>query len=353
MTDPQAAPRRPPSAGRRGRALALAVLMHGGLIAMLVVGLQWVRKEPEPVQVELWVPPTAKPTPEPTPAPEPASPPEPTPPPPEPEPVPEPVKPPPPRPEPPPPVQTPPPAKAVPPDIKAEQVRERARREEAALRLEEKKRAEERHEAEVKKAAEQRAAEIKRAQAEQAKREAEKARREAEQAKREAAEKAKREAEQAKREAERLKAARAAAEEKRQAELARKDAEAAEKRRLDDLRRLQAQAGNPGVAADQAQRGAPVGRMDAAYGARLGSAIRANTTYQLPANLEGNPKAVFAVQLRPDCSLVSIKLKRASGLPAWDQAAERGIQRTDPFPRPAEGNCPAEVEISRGPKDER
>jgi colicin import membrane protein len=95
------------------------------------------------------------------------------------------------------------------------------------------------------------------------------------------------------------------------------------------------------------------GRIDAGYGARVGAAIRQNTTYQVPGDLPGNPKAVFLVQLRPDCSLVSVRLRKSSGVPAWDQAAERGIERTDPFPRPADGSCQPEIEISRGPRDER
>ena len=95
------------------------------------------------------------------------------------------------------------------------------------------------------------------------------------------------------------------------------------------------------------------GRADAGYGARVAAAIRSNTTYQIPANLEGNPKAVFSVQLRPDCSVVAVRLRRSSGVAAWDQAAERGIERTDPFPRPTEGACQSELEIVRGPRDER
>jgi len=59
------------------------------------------------------------------------------------------------------------------------------------------------------------------------------------------------------------------------------------------------------------------------------------------------------VQLRPDCSLISVKLQKSSGFPAWDQAAERGIERTDPFPRPGGSACQSVIEITRGPRDER
>jgi colicin import membrane protein len=272
--------------------------MHALLIGLLVFGLNWTSRHPEPVQAELWVqpPPVKGPPPEPRPEPKPK-------PEPKPEPRPEPDPPPPPKPEPPPP---PPP---VAPDIKAEQARKEAERKEAEHRLAEKKLAE-------KKLAEKKEAEERRA-------------------------------------AERRLAEQKAADEKRRAEQARRDAEAAEQRRADDIRRLQSQAGTSGTPSDQAVRGAATGRVDAGYGARVGAAIRSNTTYQAPGDLDGNPKAVFLVTLRPDCSVASVRLRKSSGVPAWDQAAERGIQRTDPFPRPVEGTCQGELEIVRGPRDEK
>jgi colicin import membrane protein len=62
---------------------------------------------------------------------------------------------------------------------------------------------------------------------------------------------------------------------------------------------------------------------------------------------------VFVVSVNPDCSIAAVKLQRSSGIPAWDAAAQRGIERTNPLPRQADGACPAELEISRGPRDER
>ena len=92
---------------------------------------------------------------------------------------------------------------------------------------------------------------------------------------------------------------------------------------------------------------------DAGWGAKLRGAIRANTTYQIPADMAGNPKAEFEVRLMPDCSLASVKLRKSSGVRAWDLAAERAIQRTDPFPRDREGRCPeTRLTITHGPRDE-
>ena len=307
-------PTRPPRARGKLRSIGLALAIHALLIGLLVFGLQWTHREPEPVQAELWVPPPPKPAPvPPTPKPEP----------------------PPPKPEPPPPPRKPepaPPAKTE-PDIKVEQARRDAERKEAERRLAdqkaaerkaEEKRAEDRRQTAAQKAAEQKAAEQK------------------------AVDEKRQKDELARKDAERR-----AADEKRRAEQARKDTEFAEQRRADDIRRLQSQAGTAGMPSEQAVRGAATGRIDAGYGARVAAAIRANTTYRIPPDLEGNPKAVFLVQLQPDCGVASVRLRRSSGVPAWDQAAERGIQATDPFPKPADGRCQGELEIASGPRDER
>ncbi len=298
-------PKRPPRAGGKLRAIGLALAIHAVLIGLLVFGLRWTHREPEPVQAELWVPPPPKPPPVP-PAPKPEPPP----------PKPEPPPPPPPKPDPAPPAKTE-------PAIKVEQARRETERKEAERRLADQKaaerKAEEKRAEDRRRAAEQKAADEKRQKDELARKEAE----------------------------------RRAADEKRRAEQARKDTELAEQRRADDIRRLQSQAGTAGLPSDQAVRGAATGRIDAGYGARVAAAIRANTTYRIPPDFEGNPKAVFLVQLRTDCSVASVRLRRSSGVPAWDQAAERGIEATDPFPKPADGRCQGEFEIASGPRDER
>ena len=128
----------------------------------------------------------------------------------------------------------------------------------------------------------------------------------------------------------------------------------AESRRAEDIRRMQQQAGAAASASESPTRSGPsAGPADPGYGARAAAAIRRNIVFQVPADLEGNPRAVFQVQLRPDCGLAGVRLRRSSGVPAWDQAAERGIQRTDPFPRPADGTCKPELEVSLVPRDVR
>lgn len=53
-----------------------------------------------------------------------------------------------------------------------------------------------------------------------------------------------------------------------------------------------------------------------------------------PPNLQGNPDVAFEVIQIPGGEVISIKLVRASGNAAWDDAVERAIRKASPLPRP-------------------
>lgn len=314
----------PASASRGGvRSFLLALAMHLLLFAMLFVGIRWQTQRPAAVQAELWSPPApvtvAPPPPVEAPAPKPA----------------------------------PPPPRAVEPEplptVKPDIVLEREREEKARREAQERKEAQERRDAQAKKDA----------LAKKEKEEKEKAARE------------KKLADEKKlAEEKKLALEKKLADEKREAEK-RREAEkaqqaAAEKRHDDYVKRMVTEAGPSGERVAQgaasgaaaggsagASAGGAGGAGDAEYAARLGAMIRANTVFPVPADLAGNPKAIFLVSLLPDCSISTVKLRRSSGHAGWDAAAERGITRTDPFPRMPNGTCPRELEIARGPRDER
>jgi colicin import membrane protein len=293
-------------------ATLLALFMHLLLLAFLVIGINWQTRKPEPVQAELWIPP-------PPPAIEPR-----------PEPVLQPAA---------KPVEPPKPAIEQPKvDIALE--RERKRREEE------------------KKAQVQAREKLALEKARKDKERSDKERAEKEKIERTRAEKAANEQKLAKQKADQLKA------EQLKTEQLKAEQAKAEQAREDYLKRLRDQASGARPAAtsttpgsgsptgSNAGAGASGGSADADYVGRISTALRANTNFNLPIELAGNPKAIFTVLLAPDCTIQSVKLKRSSGLPAWDTAAERGISRTDPFPRPRTGACERELEIARGPKDD-
>jgi colicin import membrane protein len=316
----------PPSSSRKtGISLALAIAVHGALILFLVVGISWKSSEPAAVSAELWTPP-----------PEPPAPVNPPPPAPKPEPAP------PPPPPPPPPVEPTPQAK---PDIAIEEDRKRKAEEEARQRAEDQRR--------------QKAEAEKRRQAEEQNRrkaEEEKARLAAE-------EDRKRKAEAEKKLAEQKLAEQKAAEEKAAAEKKRKEAEARklaeEKKRADEqkrreqeaqLQRLLQQAGNASGGSTSGSALAGSGSGDAAWVGEVRELVRANITGYPDGD---NPTAEFVVRFGPstpsspgarsrDCSFIvsSVRLRRASGKPAWDTAAERGLLKSNPWPRKPDGTCP-------------
>ncbi len=111
------------------------------------------------------------------------------------------------------------------------------------------------------------------------------------------------------------------------------------------IRDLQKQAGaTVGVA-----KGATTGTPDPNWEGRVKGAIRRNTVFA-SSDVEGNPEAVFRVDLNPDCSLRNVRLIQSSKSAAWDQAAERAIRRTDPFPKPAGQDCRAQETIGHKPE---
>jgi len=396
-------------AGRQAswRALGLAVAAHSLLFAVLFFGIAWKTTDeckngipaqrgyfdamwdsvrvvfgypPAPrkecaIQIEMWSPGagsganrTAPPEPKFEPVPQAV-------PQPKPEPKPEPVKPviappPPPPPKPAPPVK--PPAPQVPAEIKPEAKpdlaleRERAAREKAAREKVEREKAE-REKAEREKAerakADKEKADRDRAQKEKLEREkAEREKAERERLERERLERDKADREKVERErADRERIERERIErEKERTERQRAEREAAEQRRqrdfARDIARSQAEAGegarpSAGGSSSGASGGGGSSNRNAEWAGRVKSAIRENTTFVAPPDMVGNPQVVFRVTLSPDCALIRVDRINSSGVLSWDQAAERAVRKTNPFPRFPGGQCPPSFELTSRPND--
>lgn len=65
---------------------------------------------------------------------------------------------------------------------------------------------------------------------------------------------------------------------------------------------------------------------------RIRSKVRQNIVE--PPGLQGNPTAEFDVVLIPGGEVLSVRLARSSGVPAYDAAAERAIVKSTPLPLP-------------------
>lgn len=72
----------------------------------------------------------------------------------------------------------------------------------------------------------------------------------------------------------------------------------------------------------------------------------------LPPNMQGNPQAEFDVVQIPGGEVLTVKLKRSSGVAAYDSAVERAILKAQPFPPPPKPELfVRELNLTFRPKD--
>jgi len=314
----------------RWRAISLAVVVHLALLAFLWFGVRWQSETPAGVEAEVWSPQNheAAPRPEPPPAiekkPEPQ---------PEPKPEPKPVV-----------KETPKPPVAEPvrenPEIALEQEKKRKAQQERREREEHEKQAKLKQQEQERE--EKREQQVKKERIEREKAEA-LAKQKADtlaQQKAEAQAQKEKDAEQAKKTA-------AAAEKKRKQDA--QDAAAADKRRADDLKRMQAQAGTGGAGSAPTTQGS---RADSGYVDKVGARIKSNTIFNVPEGLAGNPAVEFAVELLPDGSIRALKKVKSSGVSGFDEAVQRAIGKSAPFPPDKTGRVPAGFNVVHHPKDQ-
>lgn len=300
------------------RSFLYAFLAHGILVAMLVMGVQWVTRESAPMQAEMWgaLPETAPPpTPPPPPAPEPL-------PKPEPKPLPKPE----PKAEP-----KPEPKPEVKPDIALEEKKKKLKEEK---RLKEEQLKEEKLRKEQEKQEALKEEQRKKEELKEEKRKQELAKQE---------EQKKREAEQA--------------EKRRQAELEKaiqreleKEREREREKALSDL--INKDTARVAGGMPQAGGGSGVNR-DPTYIDRIIAKIRSNLVGSACDALPGNPEAIFIVEQLRNGTVVKIAKRKSTGSTSCDDAIERAINKSDPLPTAKEGSYARDLELSFKPKEGR
>ena len=125
-----------------------------------------------------------------------------------------------------------------------------------------------------------------------------------------------------------------------------------ELRRQEQIKRLkglgEASTG-PTDKASAAKASAPSGT----YLGRLRARVRPNITFpesQLQA-VKGNPEAEVEVTCSATGEILSQKLIRSSGNPAWDAAVMNAIEKTGTLPRDENGNMPPKISFGFKPRD--
>ena len=319
---PEFAP--PPQRGTP-RAIAIALFAHALLIAALTWGVSWKREaEDDAVEAELWSSTVQQA------APRLSAPPTPVPPPPTPTPAP----PPPPPPPPPPQAVRPPDPTPVPkaPDIALEREKKQKEQKERERELEEARQDKLKQQQAAKRAQEKKELEAKQRAEDEAERKQEQQQKLAEQKKKQEAEAKKAEAAQQAAQAKQAEAAKQAAAD-----------------RAATLKRMQGLAGASG-ADDSKGTALKSSGPSGGYGARIAAAVRPNITFPDADMVNGNPAAEFDVSVAPDGTIVNVKLRKSSGIPGWDDAAERGLRKTDKLPRDTDGRIFPSLIVELRPK---
>ena len=169
-------------------------------------------------------------------------------------------------------------------------------------------------------------------------------------------EKARKEQEAAEREAQRRKAEaeRLAAEKQRQQQLEKqRDLEAQKKQALEERQAQQREADRRkniermlGQAGASGERGATGSALQSAgpsasYAGRIVARVRPNIVFA--DEVAGNPSAEVEVRAAADGTILGRKLVKSSGVPAYDNAVLRAIDKTEVLPRDVDGRVPSSL----------
>jgi colicin import membrane protein len=87
----------------------------------------------------------------------------------------------------------------------------------------------------------------------------------------------------------------------------------------------------------------------AGYAGRIKARIKPNVTFTDP--IEGNPRAVVEVRLAADGHIISSRIIQSSGVPSWDNAVLRAVEKTEVLPRDTDGRVPERMELAFRPSE--
>ncbi len=87
----------------------------------------------------------------------------------------------------------------------------------------------------------------------------------------------------------------------------------------------------------------------AAYGGRIKARIKPNIVFA--SSVGGNPEASVEVRCAPDGRIMSHRLLKSSGVPAWDEAVLRAVERSEVLPPDENGRVPPVMVLDFKPND--
>lgn len=135
---------------------------------------------------------------------------------------------------------------------------------------------------------------------------------------------------------------------RKEAQEAQEDAKRLEDQRQENIKRMAGLAGASG-SPDATGTALKSSGPSSGYGGRIRARIKPNIVFT--EDIAGNPTAEVEVRTSPDGTITSRKLLKTSGLPAWDEAVLKAIDKTETLPRDVDGRVPTPLVISFRPKD--
>ena len=125
------------------------------------------------------------------------------------------------------------------------------------------------------------------------------------------------------------------------------DVQALEAQRQENIKRMAGLAGASGApsATGTAQQSAGP---SSSYQGRIQARIYPNIVFT--DDIPGNPTALVEVRAAPDGTITGRKLLKSSGIPAWDEAVLKAVDKTEVLPRDIDGRVPPLLEIGFRPK---
>jgi colicin import membrane protein len=113
-----------------------------------------------------------------------------------------------------------------------------------------------------------------------------------------------------------------------------------ERARQENLKKMLADLGGPSLSSAGPSAG---------YAGRIKARIKPNIVFTEA--ISGNPLAVVDVRTSPDGRITGKTMRTSSGVPAWDDAVMRAIDRTEVLPLDENGKIPAVLQIEFRPND--
>lgn len=131
---------------------------------------------------------------------------------------------------------------------------------------------------------------------------------------------------------------------------AQQEAKKIEAQRQENIKRMTGLAGATGTPGSTGTAPRSTGP-SASYGQRLAALFKKNLNYPNPESISGNPKATVEVRVTASGLIMNSRLITSSGVPSWDTAALRAVEKTERIPADENGNFVPVFPVHFGPKD--